>query len=265
MGSQHDTSPSRVLAMLERVHMDKCKPMEMVHGQVHLAGGLNKKQMQAVSKSVGQGMDQRIFLKLTATERWLLAAVTGSKSYHGSSFGTTSLLEALRKHVIDAANGEFTGIVVDPETPEEEDDPMAELDDDDDEPAAKRAKPHGGGEKAEDKRKRYSKNQAKGKIVQFPMQVLPPQVDPNAEAGVCDVLLYIVDRQQIWIDSNNVDWAVRYLYAQNILKGVPLVDGDDQGPDSPGASTEHDSPSSGSGSQVYTLDMGSQLDSQFSQ
>ena len=115
MGSQHDTSPSRVLAMLERVHMDKCKPMEMVHGQVHLAGGLNKKHMQAVSKSVGQGMDQRIFLKLTATEKWLLAAVTGTKTYSGTSFQTTSLLKTLRDHVDAACNGACSGKLVDPE------------------------------------------------------------------------------------------------------------------------------------------------------
>ncbi len=49
----------------------------------------------------------------------------------------------------------------------------------------------------------------------------------------------LVDRQQIWLDSDDVDWAVRYLYVQNLLRGVPLVAPTDAGPGlSSPASTE---------------------------
>ena len=108
---------------------------------------------------------------------------------------------------------------------------MAELEDD--EPAAKHAKTHGGGAKTDTSRTRYTKNFAKGKILQIQMPVHAPEVDPEGVGGTCDVSLYIVDRQQVWIDYTNMDWAVRYLYVQNLLRGVPLVDPNDAGPGSP--------------------------------
>ena len=68
--------------------------------------------------------------------------------------------------------------------------------------------------------------------------------DPEGVGGTCLVSLYIVDRQQVWIDTDNVDWAVRYLYVQNLLKGVALVDPADAGPGSPATTVPDSSASS---------------------
>ena len=68
-----------------------------------------------------------------------------------------------------------------------------------------------------------------------------PESTPATWSGrrkTVNVTLYIVDRQQVWLDTLNVDWAVRYLYSQNLLKGVPLVDGDDAGPSSPASTAQ---------------------------
>ena len=77
------------------------------------------------------------------------------------------------------------------------------------------------------------------------MPVNCPVVDPDGVGETCLVTLYIHDRQQIWIDVDNLDWAVRYLYAQNLLRGVVLVSEDDTGPGSPASTVIDSSASSG--------------------
>ena len=45
-----------------------------------------------------------------------------------------------------------------------------------------------------------------------------------------DITLYVVDRMQIWLFVNDVDWAVQYMHDQNVLKGVAAVMEEDTGP-----------------------------------
>ena len=40
----------------------------------------------------------------------------------------------------------------------------------------------------------------------------------------------MVDRKQVWLDGDDVEWALRVLYMQFVLKGVPVVSPDDAGP-----------------------------------
>ena len=47
------------------------------------------------------------------------------------------------------------------------------------------------------------------------------------------VEVYIEDRKSIWLSIDDVEWALTYLFTQNQLKGVPLVDDDDAGPGAP--------------------------------
>ena len=56
-----------------------------------------------------------------------------------------------------------------------------------------------------------------------------PEEDPNC-TEIRTVRLHIVDRQQIWLHIDDVEWAIRYLFAQNqFKKGIPLVTDDDEG------------------------------------
>ena len=41
---------------------------------------------------------------------------------------------------------------------------------------------------------------------------------------------HYVDRRAIWLHIDYVEWAMRYLYVQNLLKGVLLVPDDSTGP-----------------------------------
>ena len=61
------------------------------------------------------------------------------------------------------------------------------------------------------------------------MPVKCPEEEPNCQ-DFRKIRLYIVDRKTIWLHIEDVEWAVRYLYAQNLVKGVPLVPDDSQGP-----------------------------------
>ena len=49
------------------------------------------------------------------------------------------------------------------------------------------------------------------------------------------IQLYVVDRKQVWLDIDDVEWALRFLYMQYVLKGVPVVSPDDAGPEAPEA------------------------------
>ena len=61
------------------------------------------------------------------------------------------------------------------------------------------------------------------------MPLHAPEEKPNSTEKT-KIQLYVKDRKQIWLHLDNVKWAVRYLYAQNFLKGVPMVDPASRGP-----------------------------------
>ena len=44
------------------------------------------------------------------------------------------------------------------------------------------------------------------------------------------ITMLVEDRKTIWLCTEDMEWAVRYLWVQNMLKGVPLVSADCQGP-----------------------------------
>ena len=79
------------------------------------------------------------------------------------------------------------------------------------------------------KRKRASRNLALDSIATFDMLVRCPEKGPHC-TEVRQIRLYVVDRSVVWLHMDDVEWAVRYLYVQNLLKGVPLVPDDSTGP-----------------------------------
>ena len=75
------------------------------------------------------------------------------------------------------------------------------------------------------KRKRSSRNPARDSIATFDMPVRCPEEDPHC-TDVRQIRLYVVDRSVVWLHMNDLEWAMRYLYVQNLLKRVPLVPDD---------------------------------------
>ena len=79
------------------------------------------------------------------------------------------------------------------------------------------------------KRARYSKNHAKNRMLTVSVPAISPEGDSTSTETIT-VLLYVVDRKQVWLDIDDVEWALRFLYMQFVLKGVPVVSPDDAGP-----------------------------------
>jgi len=79
------------------------------------------------------------------------------------------------------------------------------------------------------KRARYQKNKAKNRFVTVTAPAVTPDEDPMS-TGTRIIQLHVVDRKQVWLDLDDVEWALRVLYMQFVLKGVPVVSPDDAGP-----------------------------------
>ena len=202
------------------------KPVKFDFGQVHIAGGHTATPASVTSKSVeGSDRKQHIFVKMAAKERWLLSAVCGSGDKNQKGFDRTSLLDTLREHVIRIADG-VDSVHATPVAVAEEYDPMSEI--------GSAITTHGHGVATllpSDKRgrTRYYANRAKHSIVTVNVNSRCPEIDPTC-TQMRAVQMFIVDRKTLWLSINDVAWAVRYLFDQHHLKGIPLVADDDAGP-----------------------------------
>ena len=61
------------------------------------------------------------------------------------------------------------------------------------------------------------------------MPVRCPEIDPKCKQ-MRPVTLFIEDRITLWLSLDDLPWAIKYLFDQNQLKGVPVVDDGDVGP-----------------------------------
>ena len=84
------------------------------------------------------------------------------------------------------------------------------------------------------KRTRYYKNHVSKTVVMVDMPVRCPEEDASC-TDMRTVTLYIADRKSIWVALSDVEWAIKYLFVQNYLKGVPLIPDDDVGSGAPPA------------------------------
>ena len=66
-------------------------------------------------------------------------------------------------------------------------------------------------------------------MVSVTAPAVSPEEDPRS-TSTRTIQLYVVDRKQVWLDLDDVEWALRFLYMQYMLKGVPVVSPDDTGP-----------------------------------
>ena len=72
-------------------------------------------------------------------------------------------------------------------------------------------------------------NAARGKLLTVELPATCPELDPKSTEKR-NVTLLIQDRKTVWLLLEDVDWAVKYLYAQNMFKGVASVPPEDEGP-----------------------------------
>ena len=198
------------------------RPAKFELCKVHFCGGLLKKPMPLTTKKViTRGGGEKIFVKMLASEPWLIGAATGQK-VHGMLCRTT-LLTTLHSYVERACNGELDTRAAEEEGGDDYD-PMEEIEVDD----GTHPRSRGFGY-IDSKRARYQKNKAKNRLLTVTVPAVAPEQDPMS-TSTRTIQLYVVDRKQVWLDLDDVEWALRVLYMQFVLKGVPVVSPDDAGP-----------------------------------
>jgi len=134
-------------------------------------------------------------------------------------------LEDLRDKVQKYCDGEVSsssGVAM----ASEDYDPMMEVEQDQDANELSPSKIKSNGQQ----RMRYFRKLARNSIATFDMPARCPEEDPDC-TEVRQTRLYVVDRITVWLHIDDVDWAVRYLWVHNHLKGVPLVPEDSAGPE----------------------------------
>ena len=197
------------------------KPVTFSFGQIHVSGGHGGTPIPVISKTVSDpnGNDHMTFVKMACSEQWLVVATTGQKKYSAGLFGRTSLLGDLRDKVQKYCDGEVSSSSC-VAMASDDYDPMMEVEQDQaGSELSPKIKSQG------QKRMRYFRNPARDSIATFDMFARCPEVDPDC-TEVRQIRLYVVDRSVVWLHMNDLEWAMRYLYVQNLLKGVPLVPDD---------------------------------------
>ena len=205
--------------------MSRFKPLKFSFGKIHFSGGWSDKSHPLTTKQAAEpGSANTTFVKFHTGEVWLIMATTGQTKSSASAFGRTSLLDELRAKVVSVCNGVDLSADATIRGGGEYD-PMAEVAAGRDNEATSSAGPA----ELVAKRARYYMNHARERIATFSMLVRCPEEDPNC-TEFRTIRMYIADRRQLWLDIADVEWAVKYLYAQVQLKGVPLVPANSTGP-----------------------------------
>ena len=193
------------------------RPAKFEFSKVHFSGGLLRRPMPITTKKVTVHNGEKIFVKIRQNEAWLVGAVSGQKA-HGALCRTT-LISTLHSFVEQACNGELDSRAAEEEGGDEYD-PMQEIEVDDGTHSRSRGRA----------RLRYPKqNKSNNWLVTVTVPAVSPEEDPMS-TSTRTIQLYVVDRKQVWLDIDDVEWALRFLYMQFVLKGVPVVSPDDAGP-----------------------------------
>ena len=186
----------------------------------------------AMPMNTRRGPNNERFALLAFTEPWLGFATVGSSRPGRSAFGPRNFLDQLAVHLERACNGETPVLATETEEGDENYDPMEEVEADGKDSSSSTVT-RGSGEK----RTRYYKNHAKNKLLDLNLPSQPPEVAKD-NRFLRSVQMLCVNRKQIWLRLSDVPWAVKYLYIQALLKGVPLVAPDSAGPSGPASSEE---------------------------
>ena len=98
------------------------------------------------------------------------------------------------------------------------------------------------------KRQRKRKIACLDRTLNVDIRTLPPEVISDCSEKR-SIQLYIEERRYVWLRVEDVPWAVKYMYIQNMLKGVPFASDDPRGP-SGAASSSGGAASSSAGALV---------------
>ena len=185
------------------------------------SGGYTTKPMPAtvISYNDASRGTTTTFVKRASTEAWLLVATTGSTKAAGSPFGRTTVLGRLREQLRPFYDKPLAPITTEDSQACNPMDAILEG-------AASSPRvttPQG------QRRGRRHTTHPQNTVLTVRMPARCPEEDPKC-TELREVRLYVKDRDTIFLHIDDVEWAVRYLFVQSELKGVPVVDEDSTGP-----------------------------------
>ena len=204
------------------------KPVQFAWGQILCRGGQNNKPLPITTlKIMIQGQPHQ-FCKMSTKEPWLCKAVTGHTCPQRTSISRASLLSDLLAKVKDAADGNGDSVNADVAA-----DPMNAVEGGVPPPQAKKQR----------RNWRATTNKVRNTCIVLDFPSKCPEMHPEC-TDTRSITLYVKDRLQIWLDIEDVPWAVEYMYDQNFLKGVAAVHPEDTGPDGAAPATPTHVPAS---------------------
>ena len=203
------------------------KPVEFAWGQILCRGGQNRKPLPlSTLKVMVQGQPHQ-FARMALREPWLCKAVTGQTCPQRTSIGRTTLLSQIHARIKQACDGNGDSANADLKS-----DPMNEVDASAQPPEAKRRRTSS-----------RPRNKVKNSCLCFDFPSKCPTMHPDC-TEMRSITVYVKDRSQIWLDIEDVAWAVEYMFDQNVLKGVAAVPPGDTGPDGAAPATPTHVPAS---------------------
>ena len=180
---------------------------------MHVTGGYQKAPIPLTTKSHSVRGSHKCFVKMSPKRPWLLKTtcsphVSVQRAYR---LARRSLLCLLRGKLLQACNGTIRSEEVEGEADDEDRDRTEEIgmpDQSQTSPIDQSQSPRGA------KRARYTNNEMRNRIFVTSVRKYCPEEDPHCEQ-MRQITMLIVDRKTIWLCTEDMEWAVRYLWAQN--------------------------------------------------
>ena len=200
-------------------------PLQFRHGQVLVTGGAmdNITFMPMTTQAVvSESENQKVFCKFALREPWVKKAVLGNKRRVNACH--LRLFVDLHKIVTHIWNGwPVCAAAAVTEAAAVTDDPTNDVagGDDDGRPEKRRRRSIW-------VEPRTRANPCKGKVFKCNCSSLCPEAYPGNKETRC-ISLLILDHQTIWLSIDDVDWAVKYLYAQYMVKMDEVLPADHPG------------------------------------
>ena len=211
--------------MRTKKNVDVWYPLKIKYDTVLVSGGNHNGFLATEVRKVGVGAEEKTFLKISHKEPWLVAGAAGSRHVSEGMTRRTSLVDELKRKLEMACDGCPTAAVT---ANLDRNDALSDDDDlfpDTSAPRVSIAGTRGRGQK----RNRFFHNHCKYKVIHIEMSAIAPEKDPTCKAKRI-VSLYCEDRRHLWLNVNDAEWAMEYLYHQLKSKGVPAVADNDPGP-----------------------------------
>ena len=193
--------------------------------QVLITAGTCSKRMSMETRRVQTGGKSVLFALINMRQEWLHKAIAGADQRTASGGGRSRIARVgLMTEFHNIVQKAWQGDIEEEEEEAPDDDagsadPMNDLDAPD---VQTPIKTRGRGVKRK-------KHKTGGRVLscEFPLEC--PEANPGCKEKRV-ARLFVERKNRIWLHLDDVDWALKYMYAQYVLQGVPHVSPDDAGP-----------------------------------